>query len=73
MIASENFASPAIQILYGCAPLEPNRAAINQHLYALFHPDFVMAYPDAWIEIACGLGLHVPAETGRHKNQENDM
>ena len=34
------------------APLEPNRAAINQHLYALFHPDFVMAYPDAWIEIA---------------------
>ena len=34
------------------APLEPNRAAINQHLYALFHPDFVRAYPDAWIEIA---------------------
>ena len=32
--------------------LEPNRADINKHLYALFHPDFVMAYPDAWIEIA---------------------
>ena len=34
------------------APLEPNRADINAHLYALFHPDFVMPYPDAWIEIA---------------------
>ena len=30
----------------------PNRADINKHLYALFHPDFVRAYPDAWIEIA---------------------
>ena len=33
-------------------PVGPNRADINKHLYALFHPDFVMAYPDAWIEIA---------------------
>ena len=30
----------------------PNRADINKHLYALFDPNFVMAYPDAWIEIA---------------------
>lgn len=32
--------------------LEPNRADINQHLYTLFRPDFVKAYPDAKIEIA---------------------
>ncbi len=32
--------------------LEPNRSDINKHLYALFHPDFVMPRPDAWIEIA---------------------
>lgn len=30
----------------------PNRVDINKHLYALFHPDFVKSYPDAWIEIA---------------------
>jgi hypothetical protein len=29
-----------------------NRADINKHLYALFHPDFVMPYSEAWIEIA---------------------
>ena len=34
------------------APLEPNRADINAHLYALFHPNFVLPHPDAWIEIA---------------------
>ena len=34
------------------APLEPNRADINAHLHALFHPNFVLPYPDAWIEIA---------------------
>jgi len=34
------------------APLEPNRADINAHLRALFHPTFVLPYPDAWIEIA---------------------
>jgi Protein of unknown function (DUF3987) len=33
-------------------PLEPNLTHINAHLYSLFHPDFVMPYPDAWIEIA---------------------
>ena len=33
-------------------PLEPNLTDINAHLYSLFHPDFVMPYPDAWIEIA---------------------
>jgi hypothetical protein len=32
--------------------LEPNRADINTFLYALFDPDFVMSYPDAWLEIA---------------------
>lgn len=30
----------------------PNRAHINEHLYALFAPGFVKDYPDAWIEIA---------------------
>ena len=34
------------------SPLEPNLTDINAHLYALFHPDFVKHYPDAWIEIA---------------------
>ena len=43
--ASEPSAPAATQLC-------PNRAAINQHLYALFHPDFMRAYPDAWIEIA---------------------
>jgi hypothetical protein len=33
-------------------PLCPNRADISRHLYALFPPEFVKAYPDAWIEIA---------------------
>ena len=32
--------------------LGPNRAHINEHLYALFAPEFVKDYPDAWIEIA---------------------
>ena len=30
----------------------PNKAHINEHLYALFAPEFVKDYPDAWIEIA---------------------
>ena len=32
--------------------LSPNKADIAAHLYALFPPTFVHAYPDAWIEIA---------------------
>jgi hypothetical protein len=31
--------------------LVPNKADISSHLYALFDPAFVQAYPDAWIEI----------------------
>ena len=34
------------------AVLEPNLADINEHLYAIFGPDFVKDHPDAWIEIA---------------------
>jgi hypothetical protein len=37
------------------ASLGPNLADISKHLYALFPPDFVQAYPDAQIEIAYGL------------------
>lgn len=33
-------------------PPRPNRAQINEHLYALFAPEFARDYPDAWIEIA---------------------
>jgi hypothetical protein len=33
-------------------PLEPNLADINVHLYAVFAPAFVAAYPDAKIEVA---------------------
>jgi hypothetical protein len=36
------------------ATLAPNRRDISAHLYALFPPKFVHAYPDAWIEIAYG-------------------
>jgi hypothetical protein len=32
--------------------LSPNKTDINAHLYALFSPDFVHPFPDAWIEIA---------------------
>jgi hypothetical protein len=32
--------------------LLPNKVDISAHLYALFDPAFVQAYPDAWIEIA---------------------
>jgi hypothetical protein len=32
--------------------LFPNKADINAHLYALFDPAYVQAYPNAWIEIA---------------------
>jgi len=35
-------------------PPQPNLAQISEHLYALFPPAFVHAYPDAWIEIAFG-------------------
>ena len=35
-------------------PLVPNKVDIAAHLYALFEPAFVKAYPDAWIEIAYG-------------------
>jgi hypothetical protein len=34
------------------SPLRPNRAQINEHLYALFAPEFVKDYPNSWIEIA---------------------
>lgn len=34
--------------------LSPNKADIAAHLYALFSPDFVHPYQDAWIEIAYG-------------------
>ena len=37
--------------------LAPNKADISAHLYALFDPSFVQAYPDAWIEIAYGYAL----------------
>src|SRR6516225_8328625 len=36
----------------GDAPLCPNRADIDRHLYALFDPKFVHDHPDARIEIA---------------------
>jgi hypothetical protein len=36
------------------APLVANRQAIAKHLYQLFSPAFVLAYPDSWIEIAYG-------------------
>jgi hypothetical protein len=36
------------------APLVPNKADISAHLYALFPPEFVASYPDAWLEIAYG-------------------
>jgi hypothetical protein len=34
--------------------LKPNIADTSAHLYAMFNPAFVQAYPDAWIEIAYG-------------------
>jgi hypothetical protein len=34
------------------APLCPNKTDISRHLYALFPPEFVKAYPNAWIELA---------------------
>ena len=43
---------PASEPSASATQLCPNRADINKYLYALFHPDFVRAYPDAWIEIA---------------------
>ena len=43
---------PASEPSAPATQLCPNRADINKHLYALFDPNFVMAYPDAWIEIA---------------------
>jgi hypothetical protein len=33
-------------------PVATNKADISRHLYALFSPEFVRAYPDAWIEVA---------------------
>jgi hypothetical protein len=36
------------------APLTPNLADINRHLYSIFSPTFVAGYPDANIEIAWG-------------------
>lgn len=36
------------------APLVANKQAIAAHLYKLFSPGFVLAYPDSWIEIAYG-------------------
>jgi hypothetical protein len=37
------------------ADLRPNLTDINAHFYALFAPEFVTDFPDAWIEIAYGL------------------
>ena len=37
------------------ASLGPNLGDISKHLYALFAPEFVQAFPDAQIEIAFGL------------------
>jgi hypothetical protein len=45
-----NSADPRAQA--GASQLAPDLAAINAHLHALFAPDFVRHYPDAWIEIA---------------------
>jgi RecA-family ATPase len=42
------------------ASLGPNLADISKHLYALFPPEFVQAYPDAQIEIAYGLANRGP-------------
>uniref|UniRef100_UPI0025C0ADB7 hypothetical protein n=1 Tax=Bradyrhizobium sp. TaxID=376 RepID=UPI0025C0ADB7 len=39
---------------FTAAPLAPNKSDISAHLYALFDPAFVQAYPDSWIEIAYG-------------------
>ena len=36
----------------GTSRLAPNLADISAHLHALFEPDFVHSFPDAWIEIA---------------------
>jgi hypothetical protein len=33
------------------AALIPNRIDINNHLYALFHPDFVQGYPEGLIRM----------------------
>ncbi|MCC8964525.1 hypothetical protein H8A95_19940 [Bradyrhizobium sp. Pear76] len=38
----------------GFVPLTPSKSDIAKHLYALFSPEFVQAYPDGWIEIAYG-------------------
>jgi hypothetical protein len=38
----------------GASRLTPNLADINAHLYSLFPPAFVQAYPDSQIEIAYG-------------------
>jgi hypothetical protein len=48
------------------APLCPNKTDIAAHLYALFPPVFVHAYPDAWIEIA-----YANAATGALNAAEN--
>jgi Virulence-associated protein E len=48
------------------AELVPNKGDISAHLYAMFPPAFVQAYPDAWIEIAYGR-----AATGNKVNQAN--
>ena len=37
-------------------PLAPNTGDISRHLYTLFDPAFVQAWPDAWFEIAFGDG-----------------
>jgi hypothetical protein len=49
---------------HDASPLEPNKSDIAKHLYALFAPDFVQAYPDSWIEIAYGDPAVGPNEAG---------
>ena len=45
--------------------LSPNKADISRHLYALFPPDFVKPYPDAWIEIAFAAAAGLEAQRRR--------
>jgi hypothetical protein len=61
------------------APPCPNKVDINAHLYALFPPDFVKDYPDAWVEIAFadmagngkpdGMGKHPASQTADRATQ----
>src|ERR1700680_3065246 len=47
-----NFASANTQAQADPSQPAPDLADISAHLHALFAPDFVHPFPDAWIEIA---------------------